>query len=53
MNKTALMAGSLFLCSIAIIIGLIWNNSTYWYTVDIIVILLCSINGWLILKNKT
>ncbi len=50
--RHSIRAGSLFLCSIAIVIGMLLNNNTYWDIVDVSVILLCATNGVLILKNK-
>jgi hypothetical protein len=52
MDKTKLMAGSLFFCSIAVIIGFILDKEIYWYAVDVAVILICTVNAMMLLKNK-
>ena len=37
MNRNKIMAGSLFLCSIAMIMGMIINNNSYWFAADVFV----------------
>jgi hypothetical protein len=52
MNNNKFMAVSLFLCSLAMIIGMILNINIYWFITDIIVIIICAVNGVLLLRNK-
>jgi hydrogenase-4 membrane subunit HyfE len=43
MNSNKMMAGSLFLCSIAMIIGLLINVNNYWFVADIFTIIVCQV----------
>ena len=52
MKRNKIMAGSLFLCSIAIIVGMIIDINSYWFVVDIFTIVVCCINAILLIKNK-
>jgi len=50
--KRNLTAFSLFSCSIAIIVGMLVNNKYYWFAADSFVILICGINGFIILRSN-
>jgi hypothetical protein len=52
MKKNKIIAYLLFFCALAMLTGMFLNIDIYWFIVDIIVILICSITGYLILKNK-
>lgn len=52
MNKNKFMGFSLVFCSLVMLAGMFINNEIYWFVIDIVVIILCALNGFLILKNK-
>ena len=52
MKKNKMIALLLLFCSIIMIVGMIINIHVYWFIVDIVVILICGISGFILLKTN-
>jgi hypothetical protein len=51
MKKNKIMAYSLFFCALAMLLGMFLDIRIYWFVADIVVIFICSVAGFLIIKK--